>query len=81
MSGLVLIATQGAQIPTLFKRGKISNAQGMVSCLVVAECSVLQLVVGDTKRGWGKHLSKPLVLIEGREKIISLALVIFQGTW
>lgn len=48
---------------------------------MAAECSFPQLVVGDTKRGWGKHLSKGLLLIGGGEQIISLALVIFQGTW
>lgn len=48
---------------------------------MAAECSVPQLVVGDTKRGWGKYLSKGLLLIGGREQIISLVLVIFQGTW
>lgn len=53
-------------------------AQVKVSCLIVAECSVPHLVGGDTKRGWGKHLSKGLLLIEGREHVFSLALVIFH---
>lgn len=78
MSEFVLTATWCAHTSSLFERGKVSNAQ--VNCLIVAECSDAQLMVGDTQRRWGKHVSKGLLLIEGREHVISLAPVVLQGT-
>lgn len=45
--------------------------------MIIAECSISELLmVCDTDPG-RKHLSKGVVLVEGREHTISLVLVIF----
>lgn len=47
-----------------------------LSFMIIAECCVPELVVVYNLNQKGEHLSKGVVLIEGREHAISLALVI-----